>query len=345
MVFRCDSGVAIGTGHVMRCLALAQAWQDAGGAAVFATATITPAIEQRLGKAGFGTEPVGHMVGSAADARAIAELAARHSALWVVVDGYQFGAEYQRQLKSWGLHVLVIDDLGSIGQYWADVVLDQNASAGLGAYTQRQPYTKLLLGLQYCLLRREFVRWRQWSRRIVPESRHVLVTMGGSDPGNLSSRVLDALEALRGRSFEFVIVGGGSNPSWQELEQRVRAMESSVRLVRDADDMPELMAWADIAIIAGGGTLWELLFMQCAVISYARNDLHETILAQLAQTGAVHDAGRIEEFSIEALKAAIVALAADPVRRQRVAELGRRLVPGFGAEKVCQAMTSEVLSV
>ncbi len=84
------------------------------------------------------------------------ELAAAHRASWIVVDGYQFDIAYQRALKAAGLKVLVVDDGGRCGTYCADLVLDQNLDASEVAYSNREAYTRLLLGTRYVMLRREF---------------------------------------------------------------------------------------------------------------------------------------------------------------------------------------------
>jgi len=103
LLLRTESSVAIGTGHVMRCLALAQAWCDAGGHAIFAMSEATPAVEQRLRIEPFEVVRMAVPVGSAADAEGTANLAHSRGASWVVVDGYEFGAEYQADLKSLSL--------------------------------------------------------------------------------------------------------------------------------------------------------------------------------------------------------------------------------------------------
>src|SRR5208337_116367 len=109
LVVRADATVTSGTGHVMRCLALAQAWQDAGGQAIFAMAEGTLAVAERLRNESFEVERPGVQVGSAADAEKTSQLALQRGATWVVVDGYKFNAEYHASLKSHGLKVLLID--------------------------------------------------------------------------------------------------------------------------------------------------------------------------------------------------------------------------------------------
>ena len=146
LVLRTEASVAIGTGHVMRCLALAQAWGDAGGRVIFAMARTTPAVEERLRNEGFEVARVDTQVGSIADAEETADLAQKRGASWVVVDGYEFGAEYQASLKSRRMKVLFIDDNGHAGRYSADLVLNQNIHASEELYRSRETSTKLLLG-------------------------------------------------------------------------------------------------------------------------------------------------------------------------------------------------------
>ncbi len=199
LVLRTDASVAIGTGHVMRCLALAQAWGDAGGRAIFAMAQATPAVEQRLRNEGFEVARVEAQVGSVADAEETASLADAQGASWVVVDGYEFGAEYQANLKGRSMKVLFIDDNGHAAHYSADLVLNQNLHANEELYRSRELSTRLLLGPRFALLRREFTAWRGW-RRVVPVvARKVLVTMGGSDPDNFTRKAVDELLRHKGR--------------------------------------------------------------------------------------------------------------------------------------------------
>ena len=213
----------MGTGHVMRCLALAQAWQETGGRAVFAMAETTPAISQRLLAERCEASTVSGRSGTMEDAQHTIAHARQLESRWIAVDGYQFGADYQRVLKEAGFKVLFLDDYGHARHYCADVVLNQNVGFGAELYRDREPQTQLLLGPRYCLLRREFAAWRTWKREIQPTCRRLLVTMGGSDPENLTLRVLQALANLAGleEDLEVTVVTGGSNPHLKVLEDAV----------------------------------------------------------------------------------------------------------------------------
>src|SRR6516225_1000484 len=160
LLFRTDANVSMGTGHVMRCLALAQAWQDAGGEVAFAMAEATPSIEARLRIARAQIVRLQVAAGSEDDAACTLDAARRHGAGWVVVDGYQFNSDYASSLQSGRLKVLQIDDNGEAGPPSADLVLNQHLHASEALYQSRAPQTRLLLGTRYVLLRREFAFWR-----------------------------------------------------------------------------------------------------------------------------------------------------------------------------------------
>jgi UDP-2,4-diacetamido-2,4,6-trideoxy-beta-L-altropyranose hydrolase len=340
LLVRCDAGVAIGTGHAMRCLALAQAWHDAGGQVVFAMAEATPALRERLLSEGFQIVSVEGKPGSREDARRVAELVRPSAANWVVVDGYHFAADYQRHLKDAGLQVLVIDDDGRCDNYVADLILNQNTDADESLYPHRTPYTRILLGSRYALLRREFQRWRGWNREIPPLGRRALVTMGGSDPDNLSSFAIEALMHAHVEGLEVRVVVGGSNPHVKELQQFAGRYGESLHLLREPSNMPELMAWADIAFIAAGGTLWELLFMGCSVLSYARNPVQAKIISQLNEKGIVrgleYPQNGIQPRTVDA----VVELANSQECRARFCRLARERVDGLGATRVLEFLGS-----
>ncbi len=261
LLFRCDASVAIGTGHAMRCLALAQAWQDAGGHAVFAMAQATPAVEERLQRESVEVIRLKAEMGSTDDARQTVSLSRQKQAAWVVVDGYGFGADYQAALNSAGLKILFLDDNGHAEHYSADLVLNQNVHADETLYPNREPITLLLLGLRYVLLRREFQKRRDWKRVIPAVGRKVLVSMGGSDAGNATGAVLPALKSMQVEGLEVVIVAGGSNPHLESLERSMPPSDGRFRLLKDVADMPTLMAWADVMLAAAGSICWEICAM------------------------------------------------------------------------------------
>ncbi len=349
LILRADASIAMGTGHVMRCLALAQAWQDQarqeqGWAMHFCHGRDDgrPAKNASAPKS-LKSLTVAAIPGSLQDAAQVVKLARARNSNWIVVDGYQFEVEYQRRLKAAGLKVLVVDDTGHAGAYVADLVLDQNAHATKDFYQQRESYSQLLLGPRYALLRREFRPWREWKREIAPVARKVLLTVGGSDPDNVSIRIIRGLGLLAENNLETTIVAGGANPHIDSLEEEIGRMGGRFRLVRDTFDMPRLMADADVAISAAGITCWELclLGLPAVLIDVAENQT--PVAHELERRGVAIYAGRSQQVTPEDIAARLRLLLAVPERRAAMSERGRRLVDGGGAERVVSAMQPLIL--
>jgi UDP-2,4-diacetamido-2,4,6-trideoxy-beta-L-altropyranose hydrolase len=338
LLLRADASVAMGTGHVMRCLALAQAWQDAGGTATFAMAGTTPAVTSRLHHENAETKSISARAGSNEDAQALTELARHVHADWIVVDGYLFEADYQQALKSAGFKILFLDDYGHAKHYFADVILNQNVSAKADIYSEREQTTRLLLGTRYCLLRRDFSARSDWKRKIEPICRRVLVMMGGSDPENLTARIIEALALASIEGLEAKIVVGGSNPNFTTVEKAAFDSGFNINVLRDVSNPADLMAEADIAISAAGSTCWELcmLGLPALLIDVADN---QTALAQeLDRMGcAIHIGDRSISSSVVAEK--LHQLANDQHRRQNLSQCSRRLVDGRGAARVVSTLS------
>jgi UDP-2,4-diacetamido-2,4,6-trideoxy-beta-L-altropyranose hydrolase len=194
LIFRADAGDEIGTGHVMRFLALAQAWRAAGGHAIFVMAAGTSGIDQRLMSEGMEVVRIAASPGDSDDAARTADIAARFGAGWLVIDGYHFGPDYVTAATPAGARVALIDDLGRSSCGDVDIVVNQNLHATEDLYPIREPATRLLLGSRHVLLRREFLQWMAWRREIPEAGRKVLLSFGGADSGNVTLTVLDALE-------------------------------------------------------------------------------------------------------------------------------------------------------
>ena len=331
----------MGTGHVMRCLALAEAWQDTGGQVVFAIVASPSSVRERLLRESVEILEISGTPGTPKDAERTAALARQHSAAWVVVDGYQFGEDYQRALKSVGLEILFLDDYGQAGHYYADLVLNQNVSADKNAYQNREPYTQLLLGSRYCLLRREFIAWRKWRREISPVGHRVLVTMGGSDPENFTARAIEALNTIEDDNLEVTVVLGGSNEHSESLEHLTDGIRKKIIVHRNVSNMAELMARSDIAVSAAGTTCWELCFMglPAVVIDLAANQ--KPIAQGLERRGCVIHVGGGGEVSPGALAAQVQRLLRSQQIRQAMSLRCRELVDGGGARRVI----SELLGI
>jgi UDP-2,4-diacetamido-2,4,6-trideoxy-beta-L-altropyranose hydrolase len=328
----------MGTGHVMRCLALAQEWIRRGGEVICVTAPGAPALIKRMEAENIRVIGLGAEVGGAADAAMTTSLAQTNEADWVILDGYHFDADYQLAVKEQGLRLLCVDDAGALEHYWADVVLNQNFGANVSQYPRHENYTRFCLGPQYTLLRSEFLEWR-YQKRVVPTRGHnVLVTFGGSDPENLTARVVYALKDRQDDALNVTVVIGASNPNYNDVLTLAETARTPMRLETNVQDMSGLMAESDIAVILAGGTLAETLFMGCAVISYAHSEEQARVLRALDAQGVIACLGPDTAFDGAELLRQIVVFADSVELRETLARQGRELIDGGGVERVVQVL-------
>jgi len=344
LLIRADAGVAMGTGHVMRMIALAQAWREDGGEAVFLCAEITPALEDRVHAEGFSLEKWAAVPGGREDLEATCLAISRHagkaSRVAAVLDGYQFGSDFQRGLKNEGCRLLVVDDYGHADFYHADLVLNQNICAHASLYARRDDTTKLLLGPEYALLRREFLQFQNHARDIPEKAARLLVTLGGADADNVTKKVVDA---LAGTGLEVRVAVGGSNPhlsSLREAAQEVSRGDTKVDLVVNSSDMPQLMAWADMAVAAGGATCWELAYFGLPAVSIILAFNQEQIARELERQGFGICLGDHSKLDLHLFREELNRLAGDPELRATLAARGREIVDGRGAERVVSCLTN-----
>jgi UDP-2,4-diacetamido-2,4,6-trideoxy-beta-L-altropyranose hydrolase len=273
LLIRADASSAIGVGHVMRCLALAQAWQDAGGRVMLLSATLPESLRERLQPDHLVPITLDAAPATQADADETRRLAHTVEATWVVVDGYGFGPDYYEYLRAGGLRVLALDDMSHQPRYPVDVLLNQNLSAGLSIYAGKiDDTTELLLGPHYSLLRREFRVASETMREPSHTPRRVLISFGGGDAENFTARILANLIASGRIDLEVVVLAGAANPHVASLRESAASAPFACEVRASIENVAEAMTWADAAITAGGSTVWELASMTVPALIGACED-------------------------------------------------------------------------
>ncbi|MFZ5608519.1 MAG: UDP-2,4-diacetamido-2,4,6-trideoxy-beta-L-altropyranose hydrolase [Pseudomonadota bacterium] len=336
ILMRCDGDATIGLGHVMRCLALGEALLEQGAEVTFLCRRCPDPIAKRIGEAGAAIEYLAS-AGTAAEAdEVIAEAQARGAAA-VVIDGYAFTPDFFARLDAApGLRRVAIDDLMLPACRQADLIVNQNPHARAEDYAGCPG--RLLLGLSYGILRREFRGGARPERRFDQPVRRVLISCGGADPANATTSAIQALDAMACDALEVVALAGAANPFMMELDGAAQLSRHDVAIVRNTAAMAHVMAWADIAIVAGGTTLWECAWAGLPTLALIVADNQAPGVEAFARAGGVIALDWRRNAGPGRVKDALAPLFAAPALRARLSQTAAAQVDGLGAARVARAV-------
>jgi len=337
-VFRADASPEIGGGHIVRCLALADALAERGWRCGFAVGARSLETVPALGRAGHAVQILD--MEEAGEPLALADHWPE-AADWLIVDHYGRDAALESACRPWARNILVIDDLAD-RDHDCDILLDQTLGRQAADYVDRVAKDcRLLLGPDYALLRPAFSAQRAAAlarREKGGGIRRILVSMGASDPHSVTPVVLEGI-ARSGSEAEIDVVLGAAAPALAEVQGLTRRMPQTARLHIDAQNMAELMAEADLAIGAGGTTCWERCCLGLPSLLLVLAENQEAITAALVRAGAARRVGNgTTAPDAESVAAATRAFADDEIGQRQSALMARQLVDGRGVERVVEIL-------
>lgn len=312
IAFRTDASLQIGTGHVMRCLTLANALQAAGAQCHFIcsehpgnliaqirqcgfTVSVLPAANEALIAEKLAVEVQSNYArwldaDWATDAAQTKVGVGTTVVDWLIVDHYALDARWEQTLRPLCRKLMVIDDLAD-RPHDCDLLLDQNLGRDVGDYSQLVPKGCIVLaGPHYALLRPEFATLRDESlrRRGTPQLKHLLITMGGVDQANATGKVLEALQDCPlPADMRITVVMGPHAPWLEHVQLLAKLMPQPTEVKVNVNNMAQLMAESDLAIGAAGSTSWErcCLGLPTLIVVLAENQRNGA--AALVKSGSV----------------------------------------------------------
>ncbi len=381
VAFRADASVTIGTGHVLRCLTLAQALATRGHRCRFITRDLPGHLGPRISAEGFAltllpapsarsSSPCGlssraapreespqglderpgppstkspvhagwAQVPAAQDAAETRAAAA--GADWLILDHYAFDAAWEAAALPPGTRLMVIDDLAD-RPHLAHLLLDQNLGRRSADYDPHlPPGAERLIGPRHALLRPAFADARPAALAARAARGHslarVLVTMGGVDPPDATGAALAALAAHLG--LQVTVVMGAHAPALPTIRARAAALPSPATVLVDTPDMAALMAEADLAIGAAGGTAWERCALGLPSLIAVLADNQAPAAAALHAAGAALSLGRPEDPAFAARLAQALMRATNPATLAALSRAAAAVTDGRGAARVAAAL-------
>lgn len=361
-VFRVDASIKIGSGHVMRCLTLADALAAEGNLCHFlcrdlpghmmarisgrgheVTALPAPTSDNNRSSKSVGLSPphASWLDVPLEDEIAQSGVAMTHlSPDRVIVDHYALDARWETEAVPRASPIMVIDDLAD-RTHVCDILLDHNLWRSGSDYDGLVPETSLrLIGPKFALLRPEFaaIRPASLARRKEPHLHHVMISMGGMDPDDSTGKLLDALMAVAKRAglpegLRLSVVMGNMAPHLNSVRALANAMPCPCDVLVDVEDMATLMSRTDLAIGAAGSTSWERCCLGLPTLVLVLADNQRFNADALSNSGAVVLFGGGTPKDWSSILQKHLQINVTPTRLSEMSVAASRLVDGGGVAR------------
>jgi UDP-2,4-diacetamido-2,4,6-trideoxy-beta-L-altropyranose hydrolase len=360
IAIRTDASTKIGSGHVMRCLTLAEGLNAKGTEVIFICREHIGNLCDFLVKKNFKVfrlpAPLGHSLNInynlhsewlgvpwEEDCNEVLDILKNFANKpdLLIIDHYALDSCWEKKIRPFVKRIMVIDDLAN-RRHNCDFLLDQNLP---GATDQR--YNKLvpadctvLLGPRYALLRQEFIESRKKVSVRDGNIKNIFVFFGGTDFSNETEKTIRAIQKLFPMNLSITVVVGGNNPFRSQIEKLCN-QSPGFNYFHQVDNMAEHMAVADLGIGAGGSTTWE----RCAVglpsiiISVAENQI--PIAVQTDRRKAALYLGHHDKVTSEDIFRTLEKLLAQPETVKRLSANSLEISDAHGTERVVQTLFSQ----
>lgn len=358
ILFRTDANQQIGTGHFMRCLTLADEMRRSNAVICFVARALPLHLQQMLTERGFkylalpqpkatqDTDELPHAAwlttSQAHDAEQTLAALGVGTWDWLLVDHYSLDHRFEKPLRAVCQHVMVIDDLAD-RVHDCDVLLDQNFYQDQAQrYLDKVPaHCRLMLGPSFALLRPEFKAMRDKMQVRSGKVNNILVFFGGVDADNLTGQVLEVLISMN-LPVQVNVVIGQLHPQKEKIEKI--CFQHGYACHVQTGQMARLMAEADLAIGAGGTTVWERFCLGLPSVCIATADNQRQQLTDLQDAGlliATTDSADSKDF----LKQTIAKLMKTGSYLQGLSQRGAAFVDGAGVCQVLAVLKAQMLHI
>ncbi len=278
VAIRADASETIGTGHLMRCLTLADGLRRKGARTRFLSRDLPEHLIGILKSRGHELQQV---TGTEHESVVRCYLS-NEPCDWLIIDHYDLDAEWERSVRPFAKGIMVVDDLANRG-HDCDLLLDQNyRSNDDNRYAGLVPQSCLLrMGPKYALLQRDYAQLHREVKRRESVGR-LLIYFGGADSEDLTGRSLRAVLSLGMPQLEIdVVLSSGSPNSEKNLE--LARLHENVRCHNSLPSLAPLIAKADLSIGAMGATSWERLCLGLPTIGVTLADNQVEVASALHQ--------------------------------------------------------------
>tara|TARA_R100000935_G_scaffold4427_1_gene10468 strand:+ start:16744 stop:17838 length:1095 start_codon:yes stop_codon:yes gene_type:complete len=362
IVFRCDASLQVGTGHVMRCLTLADALVKQGAKCHFICRehtghllgmiqqhghqTYSLSLKENVKELDRNSTKLAHAnwlgATQSEDAQLCIELLQMVQPDWLIVDHYAIDISWEKAVRPYCKKLMVIDDLAD-RRHDCDILLDQTFGRDIKDYTGWVPeHCQLLCGSKYALLRPEFAQWRDYSlkRRNGGLLKHLLVNLGGVDKDNITIQILKGLQkSSLPECCKITVVMGSTAPWIESVKTQAAMLPWKTEVKTGVSNMAELMANSDLAIGAAGSTSWERCCLGLPTIMLVLAENQQKIAINLEQANAVDTINLALSFEVS-VSNAIQRFISSSLLLKQMSESTSDILDGLGTNLIIKEMVT-----
>jgi UDP-2,4-diacetamido-2,4,6-trideoxy-beta-L-altropyranose hydrolase len=252
----------------------------------------------------------------------------------VFIDSYLADNDLYKKISNVSKTAVYFDDNIRI-DYPQGVVLNGGILAEQMPYPRREGVT-YLVGARYAPLRKEF--WDAPAKPIRNKIETIMITFGGTDVHGLTAKVLKLLIDTCPKMLKKVIIAKGFQNT-TEIE-KLRGNNTELEYYPDAAGMKNVMLESDIAISAGGQTLYELARIGVPTVVVTVADNQSNNVHGWEKVGFIEYAGRWEDDGlIDTIAEKINLLKSKSLRKNRC-ELGCKVIDGRGSFRIVSKLLS-----
>ena len=338
---RVDGSSDIGTGHIIRCLAIAEILKNTFDKITFLTKSSAGTLINIIKNKGFDVIILKSDNVSSVENTSNFDIeikiikthlkSSKNDLNFLLIDHYELDINYESNLRDTFKRIFVIDDLAN-RKHDCDLLIDQNYYENFSSrYTNLIPKNTIkLLGPKYAILRLEFINSKKLTQKNF-EPKKILISYGGSDPTNECKKILLAISSLKTREFHVTAVAGIHNKNFESLKKEFSSYEN-IEIFQHIDNFSKLLSNTDLCFGAGGTTTWERMYFGIpSFVTIISQDQKESV-EFLSKTGHIINLGFSENMTHKEYLKCLERI--NPKVLEKMSLKNQKLIDGNGTNRI-----------
>jgi UDP-2,4-diacetamido-2,4,6-trideoxy-beta-L-altropyranose hydrolase len=345
LLIRVDASNTIGAGHLMRCITIADYFRSQKIELIFLSRS--ESSKDLIANKGFELIKIPVNASIEDELKLIEQLISEMGISAILLDinnfytfkNLQLYNDYLLQLKKLSIFLISFEDPFNC-VHAADIIIIPYLGSDKQALKKKEN-TKYLLGLEYYILRSEFVNVKP--TQINKELKNVLITMGGSDPQNITGKVLKSLKNSDLKLNLTIVIGDFFKQTEADINDILQDYKGTYTIAKSVKNIAQMMSDSDLAIINSGLTKYEIIAVGLPGIVISNNEYHAELMNDFNNYNVIVHLGEVDKLENYQITKAVEYLAGNYEKRQNMSATGKSLIDGKGIERILAEIPIEVL--